>query len=117
MYKFSIILFEAGNTTNRYYGPVDRPFVQIGRGILRIALCAIVSDAYNVSASPQEIQRAIREGLNTIRLQCYTTVMLKKGPREGSNCRAMSTTARLLNRNLLIHPKDKARIRGKRNSL
>lgn len=65
---FSIILFAAGNTTNRYYGPVDRPFVQIGRGILRTALYAIVSDACNVPATPQEIQKAIREGLNTIRL-------------------------------------------------
>lgn len=65
---FSIIIFAAGNTTNRYYGPLDRPFVQIGRGILRTALCAIVSAACNVAASPQEIQKAIREGLNTIRL-------------------------------------------------
>jgi hypothetical protein len=61
-------VFAAGNKTNRYYGPVDRPFVQTGRGILHVAVFAIVKGACVMAATDQQIRKAIREGLNTIRL-------------------------------------------------
>jgi len=62
------LFFSAGNQTNRYYGPVDRPFVRIGRGILYTAIFTTVKSACVMSATDQEIQKAIREGINTIRL-------------------------------------------------
>ena len=57
------------NTTKRYYGPLDKPFVQIGKGIVYSAVFEIVKGACdNTSITAQQIQKAIREGLNTIRL-------------------------------------------------
>ena len=64
----SVSAFVAGNKTNRYYGPVDKPFRQIGRGIIRSALVAIVKGACLTATTDQHVQKAIREGLNTVRL-------------------------------------------------
>lgn len=59
-------LFSAGN--KRDYGPVDRPFVKIGRGIVFSALFAIVKGSCSVQTNDSQIEKAIREGINTLRL-------------------------------------------------
>jgi len=42
--------------------------VRIGRGVLHRAIFMIVKSACVVAATDEQIQKAIREGLNTIRL-------------------------------------------------
>ena len=64
-----VLLFYAdGNTTKRDYGPADRPFMKIGRGVMYTAIFTIVKGSCAVPVTDQQIQKSIREGLNTIRL-------------------------------------------------
>lgn len=63
-----LLFYADGNTTKRDYGPADHPFMKIGRGVMYTAIFTIVKGSCVVPVTDQQIQKSIREGLNTIRL-------------------------------------------------
>lgn len=64
-----MVACECSVGANRDYGQTSgRPYVKIGRGVLYLAIREIVKTACHVQATDQNIEKAIREGVNTIRL-------------------------------------------------
>lgn len=60
--------FAAGNTTRRDYGPLGYPFKKLGGGVLNTFVVAVIKSECLSKPSDADIKKAIREGLNTIRL-------------------------------------------------
>lgn len=56
------------NASARYYGPADSRFIKIGRGTLYQTIHEVVKTSSQRQATDEEIQKAIREGVNTIHL-------------------------------------------------
>jgi len=72
-----LFCFAAGNTTRRDYGPVGRPYLTIGHGLLYACIFNVVKSASLVAGSDEQIKKSICEGLNTIRLH-HQTVQARK---------------------------------------
>jgi hypothetical protein len=95
-------LFSAGS--KRYYGPVDRPLIKIGRWIVFSALLAIVKGSCSVQTSDSQIEKAIREGINTLRLHDTQVKMRELKNRLLTYLVIMRTTVNLssLNRHVAV---------------
>jgi len=63
---FILCLCSAGNTTNRNYGSVGRPYIMIGRGIVYTAIYEIVAASCTACSSDYANRKTIRGGVNTI---------------------------------------------------
>ena len=51
------VLFVEGNTTKRYYGPINQPFLKIGGGIIFAGIFAVIKSACVIDGSDCQIKK------------------------------------------------------------